>query len=60
MTWLWSDDLARMLVDETGVDPSAVEWGVRSPFAVQVPDATEHLEIARDLFDIRDPVAGAA
>lgn len=60
MTWLWTDDLARMLVDETDMDPSRVEWGVRRPFAVQVPDEADRLEVARKLFDALDPVSGAA
>ena len=60
MAWLWTDELARMLIDEAGVDPGSVESGMRRPYAVQVPDEADRLEIARDLFGIRESMSGAA
>ncbi len=60
MPWLWTDELARMLIEETGVDPLSVDSGMRRPFAVQVPDEADRLDVARELFGITESMSGAA
>ena len=60
MAWLWTDELARMLIEETGVDPGSVDSGMRRPFAVQVPDEADRLDVARKLFGIHESMSGAA
>ncbi|GIU93405.1 MAG: hypothetical protein KatS3mg011_2311 [Acidimicrobiia bacterium] len=50
MPWLWSDDLARALI-EAGTPPELVEnWSV-NPWAVAVPDGVDPVEAGRILLE---------
>lgn len=47
MPWFWTDDLAKMLIDQDGYGPdSLAEWTQR-PAALAVPEHTDALEFAR-------------
>lgn len=53
MTWLWTDDLARLLVEHDGVSPERLVRWVMQPVALRAADG-EPLQQARRLLDEED------
>jgi hypothetical protein len=58
MTWLWTDDIARALI-ERGVasSPQVEEW-IERPFAIAVDDGRDPFEVGEALLGLTE--AGAA
>lgn len=54
MPWFWTDDLARMLIDQDGYRPEALAEWTQRPAALAVPDHTDPLEFARLLADAKN------
>ncbi len=53
MTWLWTDDLARVLVEQDGVSPERLVRWVSRPVALRAGDG-EPLQQARRLLEEED------
>ncbi len=53
MTWLWTDELARLLIDRDGVSPERLARWVSRPVALRARDG-EPLQQARRLLDEDD------
>jgi nucleoside diphosphate kinase len=58
MTWLWTDDIARALLECEAVARSQVEDWIERPFAVFVAEGSDIVELGRTLLGATE--AGAA
>lgn len=58
MAWIWTDDLAGLLIDDAGFDPAACSSWIRRPVAYALPDDADLLEAAMRLWETE--VAGSA
>ena len=52
MAWLWSDDLARMLVAEGQAEPSQVAEWIASPVAFAVDDEADPRVLGPELLGL--------
>lgn len=60
MAWLWTDDLARLLLDAGLVDEPSVRGWIDRPVAICAPEGAEPLAVARELATPPGAAAGAA
>ena len=51
MPWLWTDDLAALLIEQDGVGSSTVVDWTQRPVALAVAESVEPLDFARTLLD---------
>ncbi len=52
MAWLWSDDLARLLISKGMTDASRVAEWIHTPVAFAVPDDVDPEEVAAALLGV--------
>jgi hypothetical protein len=50
MAWLWTDTLAALLLEHDRVPPESVAAWLCRPSAYRLPDGTDPLSLARQLF----------
>jgi hypothetical protein len=58
MAWLWTDELARLLIEEDGVDADLLIGWTDRPVAVR-SDESDELAAARNLFGRAEEVDAA-
>lgn len=51
MAWLWTDELARLLIEQDGADPALLIGWTERPVGVRVDDPDSTLETARRLVE---------
>lgn len=54
MAWLWTDELAHLLIEQDGTDPNLLTGWTERPVAIRVEDADPAIETARSL--VRDTI----
>ena len=60
MRWLWTDDLAALVVEADGIDPGQVADWLAAPVAYRVDEADDPLTVARTLLNDESLRRGAA
>ncbi len=60
MAWLWSDDVARMLIDEGLVEASRVSEWIASPVAFAVAEDADPRAVGSGLLGLDQPEASVA
>lgn len=58
MAWLWTDDLAYLLIEHDGADPELFEGWTERPVGIRVEEPAAPIETARRL--AQDLAAGAS
>jgi len=54
MAWLWTDELAHLLIEQDGADPNLLVGWTERPVAIRVDDTDPAIETARSL--VRDTI----
>ncbi len=60
MAWLWSDDLARLLIEEGAAEPSSLADWITSPVAFAVPEDADPRLVAADLLGVASDTQSVA